>query len=89
VLLRHAVRNSLGPALSMVGIQAGALLAGLVVVEKIFDWPGVGSYLDSSVAAADLPGITGVALLLGVVYVAVNAVVDVLQVLADRRLALV
>lgn len=88
VLLRHAVRNSLGPALSMVGIQAGALLAGLVVVEKIFDWPGVGSYLDASVAAADLPGITGVALVLGVVYVLVNAVVDVLQVLADRRLAL-
>ncbi|WP_371541285.1 ABC transporter permease [Streptomyces sp. NBC_00554] len=88
VLLRHALRNSLGPALSMVGIQAGALLAGLVVVEKIFDWPGIGSYLDSSVAAADLPGITGVALLLGVVYVAVNTIVDVLQVLADRRLAL-
>ncbi|MGI5440063.1 ABC transporter permease [Streptomyces shenzhenensis] len=88
VLLRHAARNSLGPALSMVGIQAGALLAGLVVVEKIFDWPGVGSYLDASVAAADLPGITGVALILGVVYVVLNAVVDILQVLADRRLAL-
>ncbi|MFG2941470.1 ABC transporter permease [Streptomyces sp. NPDC048282] len=88
VLLRHAVRNSLGPTLSMVGIQAGALLAGLVVVEKIFDWPGVGSYLDASVAAADLPGITGVALLLGLVYVVLNTVVDVLQVLADRRLAL-
>ncbi|MFJ3671409.1 ABC transporter permease [Streptomyces sp. NPDC090106] len=88
VLLRHAARNSLGPALSMVGIQAGALLAGLVVVEKIFGWPGIGSYLDASVAAADLPGITGVALLLGIVYVVLNTVVDALQVLADRRLAL-
>jgi peptide/nickel transport system permease protein len=88
VLLRHAIRNSLGPTLSMIGIQAGALLAGLVVVEKIFAWPGVGSYLDKSVAASDLPGITGVALLMGLVYVFVNAVVDILQVAADRRIAL-
>lgn len=88
VLLRHGARNSLGPALSMVGLQAGMLLGGLVVVEKIFDWPGVGSYLDKSVASADFPSIAGVALVLGLVYVLVNAMVDVLQALADRRIAL-
>lgn len=88
ILARHAVRNSLGPTLSMVGIQAGMLLAGLVVVEKIFDWPGVGSYLDKSVAASDFPAIAGVALLLGVVYVLLNTVVDGLQAAADRRIAL-
>lgn len=88
ILLRHAVRNSLGPTLSMVGIQAGALLAGLVVVERIFDWPGIGSYLDKSVAASDFPGIAGVALVLGAVYVLLNTLVDVLQVAADRRVSL-
>jgi peptide/nickel transport system permease protein len=88
ILVRHAVRNSLGPTLSMVGIQAGMLLAGLVVVEKIFDWPGVGSYLDKSVAASDFPAIAGVALVLGVVYVLLNTVVDCLQAAADRRIAL-
>jgi peptide/nickel transport system permease protein len=88
VLLRHALRNSLGPTLSMIGVQAGSLLAGLVVVEKIFAWPGIGSYLDKSVEAGDFPGIIGVALVVGAVYVVVNTVVDVLQVLADRRIAL-
>lgn len=88
VLARHAVRNSLGATLSMVGIQAGMLLGGLVVVEKIVSWPGVGSYLDKSVQASDFPGIAGVALLLGITYVALNTLVDVLQVVADRRIAL-
>lgn len=88
ILLHHAVRNSLGPTLSMVGLQAGLLLAGLVVVEKIFDWPGVGSYLDKAVAASDFPAIAGVALVLGMAYVLVNTVVDCLQALADRRIAL-
>jgi peptide/nickel transport system permease protein len=88
VMLRHAVRNSLGATLSMIGIQAGLLLGGLVVVEKIVSWPGVGSYLDKSVQASDFPGIAGVALLLGVTYVVLNTVVDLLQVAADRRLAL-
>ncbi|KQP57249.1 ABC transporter permease [Agreia sp. Leaf283] len=88
VMLRHAVRNSLGATLSMIGIQAGLLLGGLVVVEKIVSWPGVGSYLDKSVQASDFPGIAGVALLLGVTYVVLNTLVDLLQVAADRRIAL-
>jgi len=88
VLVRHALRNSLGATLSMIGIQAGLLLGGLVVVEKIVAWPGLGSYLDKSVASSDFPGIAGVALLLGITYVLLNALVDVLQVVADRRISL-
>lgn len=88
VLVRHAVRNSMGATLSMIGMQAGMLLGGLVVVEKIVAWPGIGSYLEKSVASGDFPGIAGVALLLGVCYVLLNALVDVLQVVADRRISL-
>ncbi|MCS6561249.1 ABC transporter permease [Curtobacterium flaccumfaciens] len=88
VLLRHALRNALGPTLSMIGLQAGMLLGGLVVVEKIVGWPGLGSYLDRSVQSSDFPGIAGVALLLGVSFVVLNTVVDLLQVVVDRRLAL-
>ncbi len=88
MLVRHALRNSLGATLSMIGIQAGLLLGGLVVVEKIVAWPGLGSYLDKSVASSDFPGIAGVALLLGITYVLLNALVDVLQVVADRRISL-
>lgn len=88
VLVRHSLRNSLNATLSMIGIQAGLLLGGLVVVEKIVAWPGIGSYLDKSVQASDFPGIAGVALLLGVTYVVLNTIVDVLQVAADRRIVL-
>ena len=88
VLVRHALRNSLGATLSMIGIQTGLLLGGLVVVEKITGWPGLGSYLEKSVNVSDFPGIAGVALLLGITYVLLNTIVDVLQVVADRRISL-
>ncbi|WP_007514261.1 ABC transporter permease [Pseudofrankia saprophytica] len=88
VLGRHVVRNALGPALSMSGLQLGAMFAGVVVVEKIFSWPGIGSYLSDSIASADFPAIAGVTLLLGAIYIVANALVDVLQTVADPRLAL-
>ncbi len=86
VLERHIVRNSLGPALSMSGLQLGGMFAGVVVIEQVFSWPGIGLYLGQSLANADFPAIAGVTLLLGSVYIFVNAVVDVLQTVADPRL---
>lgn len=88
VLVRHALRNGAGPALSMAGLQVGLLLASLVLVEQIFAWPGVGLYLAQSIPTSDFPAIAGVTLLLGVTYVLVNAIVDALQVWADPRLRL-
>jgi peptide/nickel transport system permease protein len=85
VLLRHALRNSVGPALAMTGLQAGLLLAGDVVVEEIFAWPGVGNYIAQGLPVGDFPAISGVTIVFGVGYVIVNAVVDVLQRLADPR----
>jgi peptide/nickel transport system permease protein len=87
VMLRHAVRNSLGPALSMTGLQLGLMSAGVVVLEQVFAWPGIGLYTIQSIPRTDFPAIAGVTLVLGAGYVIVNAVIDMLQVAADPRIA--
>lgn len=86
VLLHHALRNSMTPTLSMAGLQTGLLLTGVVVVEVVFAWPGLGLYTANALANSDFPAVVGVTLVLGAVYVLVNAVVDVLQAVADPRL---
>jgi peptide/nickel transport system permease protein len=86
VVLRHALRNASGPALSMAGLQVGLLLAGVVVVELVFAWPGLGLYAQQSIQQADFPAIIGITLVLGIAYVVINAVVDILQLVADPRL---
>jgi peptide/nickel transport system permease protein len=88
VLARHVVRNSIGPGLSMAGLQLGFMFAGVVVVEQIFSWPGIGNYLAESIPASDYPAIAGVTLALGALYVATNAVVDLFQALADPRVTI-
>ena len=87
IVNRHVLRNSAGPALSMAGLQLGFVFAGVVVVEFVFSWPGLGDYLAQSIPAADYPAILGVTLVLGAVYIVTNAVVDILQVIADPRIA--
>lgn len=86
VLGRHVVRNSLGPVLSMAGLQLGFMFAGDVVVEQVFSWPGIGNYLGSSIPVSDFPAIAAVTLVLGAIYIVVNALVDVFQAVADPRL---
>ena len=88
VLWHHAIRNSLGAALSMGGLQVGLMFAGVVVIESIFAWPGIGLYTVESIPRADFPAIAGVTLVLGAGYVIVNTVVDILQAVADPRIAL-
>lgn len=86
VTRRHALRNSANPALAMAGLQVGLLFSGSIVVELVFSWPGVGGYLAASIGAADFPAIVGVVLVLGLAYVIINFVVDMLQLLVDPRL---
>ena len=64
------------------------MFAGVVVVESIFAWPGLGLYTVQSIPRLDFPAIAGVTLLLGALYVVVNAVVDVVQAIVDPRLTL-
>jgi ABC-type microcin C transport system permease subunit YejB len=80
------LRNAAGPALSMAGLQLGFMFAGVVVVEQVFSWPGIGNYLAASIPVADFPAIAGVTVVLGTVYVLSNVVVDLLQGLADPRI---
>jgi peptide/nickel transport system permease protein len=85
VVFRHVLRNCLSAALSMTGLQVGLMFSGVLVIEEIFAWPGIGEYMAQSIPAADFPAISGVTLLLGIGYVAVNTVVDILQAVADPR----
>jgi peptide/nickel transport system permease protein len=86
VMRRHVLRNSLGPALSMTGLQVGLMFAGVLVIEEIFAWPGLGQYTAQSIPVDDFPAIAGVTLLLGVGYVLINTIVDLLQAAADPRI---
>ncbi len=86
ILVRHGLRNALGPALAMLGLQSGLMLAGVVVVETVFSWPGIGLYASQAIPVADFPAIAGVALVIGAAYVVINGLVDVLQAVADPRI---
>jgi peptide/nickel transport system permease protein len=86
VVLNHGLRNASGPALSMAGLQFGALLTGVVIIEQMLSWPGLGRYASQAIEVADFPAITAVVLILGVAYVLVNFIVDLLQLAADPRL---
>ena len=87
IMFGHVLRNSVGGALSMTGLQVGLMFAGVLVVEQVFGWPGIGQYIAQSIPVADFPAIAGVTLTLGVLYVVINTAVDVLQAAADPRIA--
>jgi peptide/nickel transport system permease protein len=72
----------------MGGLQVGLMFAGVVVIEQIFAWPGIGFYTVQSIPRSDFPAIAGVTLVLGAGYVLVNTAVDLLQAVADPRITL-
>ncbi|MGI5132226.1 ABC transporter permease [Pseudonocardia sp. CA-107938] len=85
VLFRYVVRAAMVPILTVVGLAFGALLSGTVLVEQVFSWPGVGSYAYQAASHLDLPAVMGVGLFVGVVYLVINLVVDVLYGAIDPR----
>ncbi len=88
IMVRHVLRNSTGGALSMTGLQVGLMFSGVLVIEQVFGWPGIGQYIAQSIPVADFPAIAGVTLMLGALYVFINTAVDLLQVAADPRIAI-
>jgi len=88
VILRHALRNALIPVVTILGLQFGALLAGSVITETIFSWPGVGLLLIESIQARDFPVVQGTVLLIALTYVLVNLLTDVVYTLVDPRIRL-
>jgi ABC-type dipeptide/oligopeptide/nickel transport system permease component len=87
VLVKHVVRNSLLPILTVVGLQTGNLLSGAVIIETVFSRPGLGQLLVGSILAKDYLTVQAVVLVIALMYAAVNFVVDVLYPILDPRVA--
>lgn len=85
VILGHALGNALIPVLTVIGLGFGNLLGGMVLIETIFNWPGLGQFAYNSVKALDYPSIIGVSLLIALNYMIINTVVDILYGIIDPR----
>lgn len=86
VLYKHALRNCAIPLITYFGLQFGGLLGGIVVIERVFDWPGMGSLALDAVAARDYPVLQAVIMILALMIVAVNLAVDIAYGLVDPRI---
>ncbi|MEQ1771323.1 MAG: ABC transporter permease [Devosia sp.] len=85
VVMRHALGNAAIPLVTVIALSYGGLLEGSVLVETIFSWPGIGNYIYSSLFAADMNAVLGGTLLVGIVYVLINMLSDVLYSVLDPR----
>jgi len=86
VVLRHAVRNGLIPAVTILGLQLGALISGAVVTEQIFVVPGFGRLIVEAVFTRDYPLVQGVVLVTAAAYILINLLVDVSYSVLDPRI---
>jgi ABC-type dipeptide/oligopeptide/nickel transport system permease component len=88
VLVRHALRNALIPIITILGLQFGTLLAGTIVTETIFSWPGIGRLTVQAISSRDYPLLQGCILVIALSYVLVNLLTDVLYSYIDPRVRL-
>ena len=86
VLYKHALRNCAIPLITYIGLQFGNLVGGLVVVERVFNWPGLGTLAFEAIASRDYPVLQGTVTVLSVLIVAVNLLVDIAYGLVDPRI---
>ncbi|ANT60845.1 MULTISPECIES: ABC transporter permease [Roseobacteraceae] len=89
ILRRHVVRNALIPVLTILGLELGTLIGGTVLVEFVFNWPGLSGYLVTAVDARDYPEVVGIVMTISVLFVLLNLVVDVVNAMLDPRISLV
>ena len=85
-VMRHALRNSLIPVVTIIGLQFGSVLTGTIITETIFAWPGVGRLLIQAISFRDYPLVQGCILLIAVTYVAMNLLVDLMYGWLDPRI---
>lgn len=88
LVLRHALPNALLPIVTLLGLRFGQILAGAIVIESIFAWPGMGSILISSISGRDLPVIGAYVLIAGVLFIVVNLITDLSYAFLDPRVRL-
>jgi ABC-type dipeptide/oligopeptide/nickel transport system permease component len=86
VVYRHALRNALIPVLTVIGLQFGSLLAGAIVTETIFSWPGIGRLTLSAISNRDYALVQGCILAVGLTYVGVNLLTDIAYTVANPRM---
>ena len=86
VLFRHALKNAFLPVITIIGLQAGGLLAGAVLTETIFSWPGIGKWVYDAILGRDYPIVQGGTLLIAFIYVFVNFLVDISYAFLDPRI---
>ncbi|MEW6614621.1 MAG: nickel ABC transporter permease [Thermodesulfobacteriota bacterium] len=88
IILKHALKNALVPVITIVGLQFGALLAGAIITETIFSWPGIGRLLIQAINTRDYPLIQGCVLLISISYVLINLITDIAYSYIDPRIKL-
>jgi peptide/nickel transport system permease protein len=86
VVLHHALRNALLPVMTVVGLQVGRLLAGAILTETIFSWPGIGLWVYDAIESRDYAIVQGASLFIAVIFVTVNLATDLLYAVADPRI---
>ncbi|MBW6400663.1 ABC transporter permease [Roseomonas sp. HJA6] len=85
IIRRHVLRNALTPVVTVVALHLGSLLGGTVLVEFVFNWPGLSGYLVRSVEARDYPEVMGIVLVISALFVLLNFLVDLLYAVIDPR----
>jgi len=88
VVLQHALRNALLPVITLLGLQLGALLAGAVITETVFSWPGIGLLTIEAIQSRDYPVVQACVLLISLCYVCVNLLTDLVYAQVDPRIRL-
>jgi peptide/nickel transport system permease protein len=86
VLFRHALKNAFLPVITVIGLSAGSLLAGAVLTETIFSWPGIGRWIYDAILGRDYPIVQGGTLLIALIFVFINLLVDVSYAFLDPRI---
>lgn len=86
IVLRHCLRNAAQSPLAMAGLQIGLVLANVVIVERIYAWPGLGLYVVQATSSSDLPAVLGVAIVFASIYIVANGLIDAVQLVLDPRI---
>ena len=86
VVYKHALRNAIIPVLTLIGLQAGDLLAGAIIVENVFHLPGIGRLVFEAIGQRDLPVVQAVVLFIATVIVVINFLIDIAYRILDPRI---
>jgi len=86
VIYKHAVRNAMIPVITVIGLNFGLLLAGAILTETVFSWPGIGKYVVNAVRMRDYPAVQGCILFFAFMFVIVNLITDIIYVYIDPRI---